>query len=115
MHAADLDLGHADLVCMAVPARDLPAVVAAHGERVRRQAALLVATRGLVSPDALPSDYVAQRIPARAVAALGGAAHAADAVAHGAALVVASADRDLLAQLRDVLGRAGFDVDATPD
>ena len=115
-HADELDLAHADLVCLAVPARALPAVVAAHGERVRPQAALLVATRGLVPPaGALPSAYLAERIPARAIAVLGGAAQAADAVAHGAALVVAAADRDLTAQLRDVLGRAGFDVEATSD
>ncbi len=36
MRASELELGGHDLVCLAVPARALPAVLAAHGERIPR-------------------------------------------------------------------------------
>ena len=52
---------------------------------------------------------------ARALAVLGGPGHAADALAHGAALVAASADADLRAQLRELLSGAGFAVETTTD
>ncbi len=38
MRAADLKLGGHDLICLAVPARALPAALAAHGERIPRRA-----------------------------------------------------------------------------
>ena len=48
MRAAELELGGHDLVCLAVPARALPAVIAAHGERItapRRRARALQGPR----------------------------------------------------------------------
>src|SRR5579884_3720289 len=45
--AADLELEGADLVCLAVPARALPAVLAGHGESIPRAAGLLVLSKGL--------------------------------------------------------------------
>ena len=114
--AAELDLAHADLVALAVPARDLPAAVASLGDRIPPQAAVLLVTKGLVpAVGELPSGYVGARVRARALAVLGGPGHAADALAHGAALVAASADADLRAQLRELLSSAGFAVETTAD
>ncbi len=114
--AADLKLGAHDLVCLAVPARSLPAVLAAHGERIPRRAGVLVLSKGLVPPlGTLPSAFAADRCNARAVAALGGPAHAAEVLAHGASVVLASLDRAFLRQLADALGAAGLDVSTTND
>ena len=114
--AADLDLGDQDLICLAVPARALPNVVAAHAERIPRRAGLLVLAEGLVPPlRSLPSAFVAERVSARAVAVIGGPAHAAGVLEHGASVVVASLDRGFARHLRDALGRAGFDVSKTDD
>jgi glycerol-3-phosphate dehydrogenase (NAD(P)+) len=115
-HAPELDLEHADLVVLAVPAKSLAGCVAAHADRIPARAGVLVLSKGLVAPlGTLPSAYVAERVSARAVACLGGPGHAADAVAHGASLVAASTDRDFAEQLADVLGSAGFDVQTTTD
>ena len=114
--AADLELGGHDLVCLAVPARGLPGVLAAHGERIPRRAGLLVVSKGLVPPlGTLPSAFAAERCRARAVAALGGPAHAAEALEHGASVVVASIDRAFSRQLGDVLRNAGLDVSISAD
>lgn len=114
--AADLELGVHDLVCLAVPARALPAVLAAHGERIPRRAGLLVLSKGLVPPlGTLPSAFAAERCRARAVAALGGPAHAADVLEHGASVVLASLDHGFARQLADALRAAGLDVSITTD
>jgi glycerol-3-phosphate dehydrogenase (NAD(P)+) len=116
MRAADLELEGADLVCLAVPARALPGVLAAHGERIPRAAGLLVLSKGLVPPlGTLPSAFACERCAARAVAVLGGPSHAAEAVQSGASVVVGSTDRALAKQLADVLRRAGLDVQITSD
>jgi glycerol-3-phosphate dehydrogenase len=113
--AADLDLTGRDLVVLAVPARALPAVTAAHGERIAAGAGVLVLSKGLVPPMAtLPSAFVAERVPA-GVACLGGPAHAADALANGAAVVLGAHDRALAKRIAEVLGRAGLDVQLTTD
>jgi glycerol-3-phosphate dehydrogenase (NAD(P)+) len=115
-HAPALELGAADLVCLAVPSRALPAVVGAHSERIPSRAGMVVLSKGLVAPlGTLPSAYVAERVPARAVASLGGPSHAGHALTNGASLVLASAQRDFGRQLADVLASAGFDVHATQD
>ena len=112
---AELELAHHDLVVLAVPARALPQVVAAHGARIPRRAGVLVLAKGLVPGGAQPSAYVAERTTARAVAVVGGPGHAADALANGAALVVASTDlafaKESVALLRD----AGLEAGATRD
>jgi glycerol-3-phosphate dehydrogenase (NAD(P)+) len=116
MRAAELDLTPHDLVCLAVPARSLPAVLAAHGGRIPRQSGLLVLSRGLVPPlGTLPSAFVAERCHARAVAVLGGPARPADLLEHGASVVLASVDRALRRQLGHVLRTAGWDVSVTAD
>ena len=50
MRAAELELAHHDLVCLAVPTRELPAAVAALGERIPARAGVLVLGKGLVAP-----------------------------------------------------------------
>jgi 1-acyl-sn-glycerol-3-phosphate acyltransferase len=114
--AAELELDAHDLICMAVPARALPAVMAAHGDKIPRRAGVLVLSKGLVPPlGTLPSAFVAERCAARAVAALGGPVEAADVLEHGASVVLASVDRAFRRQLTDALSTAGFEVTATGD
>ena len=114
--AAQLELGAHDLICLAVPARALPAVMAAQGERIPGHAGVLVLSKGLVPPlGTLPSAFVAERCAAHAVAALGGPADATEVLEHGAAIVLASLDRGFQRQLGDALRTAGLDVSSTSD
>ena len=116
MRASELELGAHDLVCLAVPAKSLPAALAAHGERIPQRAGVLVLSKGLVPPlGTIPSAFVSERCRARAVAALGGPSHAADALEHGASVVIACHERAFARQLSDLLRRAGMDVSVTAD
>jgi 1-acyl-sn-glycerol-3-phosphate acyltransferase len=116
LRAADLELSGHDLVCVAVPARALASVLAAHGERIPRRAGLLLLCKGVVPPlGVVPSEFVSSRSRARAIAVLGGPAHAADALEHGASVVLATADQGFGRQLADVLGAAGLEVSITRD
>jgi glycerol-3-phosphate dehydrogenase (NAD(P)+) len=114
--SVNLELDTHDLICLATPARALPAVMAAHGENIPRRAGVLVLSKGLVPPlGTLPSAFVAERCGARAVAALGGPAEAADVLEHGASVVLATIDRGFARQLKDALTTAGFEVSTTGD
>jgi glycerol-3-phosphate dehydrogenase (NAD(P)+) len=116
LRASELELGGHDLVCLAVPARSLPAVLAAHGERISRRVGVLVVSKGLVPPlGTLPSAFASERCNARAVAVLGGPAHAAEVLAHGASVVLASLDLGFARQLADALSVAQLDVSITND
>jgi 1-acyl-sn-glycerol-3-phosphate acyltransferase len=116
VRCADLELSRHDLVVLAVPARALPEVLAAHGAQIPNRAGLLIAAKGLVAPHGtLPSEFAAQRANVRAIASLGGPAHAADALDHGAALVVASADRGLRRQLTDLFNKAELYAEPSSD
>jgi 1-acyl-sn-glycerol-3-phosphate acyltransferase len=126
-----LDIAAADLVVLAVPSRELPAALAAHGARIPRHAGVLVLAKGLVAPASpaaaqvpaigraaagqAPTDYVAAHTTARAVACLGGPGHAADALANGASLVVATRDAAFGHQVRAALREAGLDVEVDAD
>ncbi len=111
-----LALDRADVVCFAVPAMALPDAVDAHAAAIPERAAVLVLSKGLVAPlGTLPSAYVAERVPARSVGCIGGPGHAADALDHGAALVVGSVDGIFATQLERVLRKAGFDTSTTSD
>jgi glycerol-3-phosphate dehydrogenase (NAD(P)+) len=115
-HAAELELAVHDLVCLAVPARDLPAVLAAHGSEIPQRAGVLVVSKGLVPPlGTLPSAYAAERVQARTVAALAGPSHAADALESGASVVLATLDDAFARELAHVLVGAGFDVQVSRD
>jgi glycerol-3-phosphate dehydrogenase (NAD(P)+) len=116
VRAAELELGSHDLICLAVPARALPGVMAGLGERIPRRAGLLVLCKGLVPPlGSLPSAFVSERCAARAVAALGGPSHAAEVLHNGAAVVVATHDSAFARQLAEVLRAARLDVSLSPD
>jgi 1-acyl-sn-glycerol-3-phosphate acyltransferase len=116
LRAAELELVGHDLICLAVPARALPGVVAAHGERIPKRAGLLVLCKGVVPPlGMVPSEFVSTRSRARAIAVLGGPSHAADALEHGASVVVASRNRAFARQLADALTTAGLEVSITQD
>jgi glycerol-3-phosphate dehydrogenase (NAD(P)+) len=83
--AGGVDLRHHDLVCFAVEPRELPATVAAHGDRVPGRAGVLVT-------DEAGAGYARPRTPhARAVAGPSGRPHGI-------------ADPGFLVQLNDLLG-----------
>ena len=91
--AGEIELAGVDLVCLAVPSAALPAAVGSLGDRIGSRTAVLLLTKGLVQPlGQLPSDYVGKRIRARSIASLGGPAHAREAAAGMAALVLGSSD-----------------------
>src|SRR5215211_3547808 len=114
--AADIELAGTDLICLAVPSSGLPAVAGSLADRIGQRSAVLLLTKGLVAPmGALPTDYVSDRVRARAFASLGGPALAGEAAAGTAALVLGSTDADLRAQLGDVFDRAGLVCERTRD
>ena len=116
LRASDLRLDDQDLVCLAVPAKALPAVMAAHGGDISSRVGVLVVSKGMVPPlGTLPSAFAAERCDARAVAVIGGPAHAAGLLESGAAIVVASLDKGFSRQLADALRAAGLDVSITGD
>jgi glycerol-3-phosphate dehydrogenase len=94
----------------------LPQAVGAVADRVSDRCSVLLLTKGVVAPlGRLPSEYVGERIRARAVASLGGPAHAREAVSGSAALVLASGDADLRDQLGEVFDRAGLVCERSRD
>ena len=116
VRSSELRFHHHDLVCVAVPARALPSVLAAHGERIPQRAGVLVLSKGLVPPlGTLPSAFVSERGAARAIASLGGPAHSAEVLEHGTSVVLASLDRAFARQLADTLGLVGLEVSITTD
>jgi 1-acyl-sn-glycerol-3-phosphate acyltransferase len=114
--AADIEVAGLDLVCLAVPSASLPAAVGALSDRIGSRTAVLLLSKGLVPPlGTRPGEYVDERIRSRAIAALGGPAHAKEAASGTAALALASRDEDLRAQLGDVFDRAGLICERTAD
>ena len=98
------------------PLESLPQAVGAIADRVGSRASMLLLTKGLIPPlGQLPSEYVGERVRARAIACLGGPAHAREAVSGSAALVLGSADRDLRNQLGEVFDRAGLVCERSGD
>ncbi|MGH2892962.1 MAG: 1-acyl-sn-glycerol-3-phosphate acyltransferase, partial [Solirubrobacteraceae bacterium] len=91
LRASDLSLEGSDIVCLAVAAKALPAVMAAHGGRITSRAGVLVVSKGVVPPlGTLPSAFAAERCKARAVAVLGGPANATEMLERGGSVVVVS-------------------------
>jgi glycerol-3-phosphate dehydrogenase (NAD(P)+) len=114
--ASDIELAGLDLVCLAIPSGSLPQAVGAIADRVSDRSSVLLLTKGLIAPlGQLPAEYVGERIRARAVACLGGPAHAAEAVSGSAALVLGSGDADLRDQLGEVFDRAGLVCERSRD
>jgi glycerol-3-phosphate dehydrogenase (NAD(P)+) len=113
---SQIELGGLDLVCLAIPSASMPQAVGAIADQVGARSAVLLLTKGLVGPQGqLPSEYVGERVRARAVACLGGPAHAREAVSGSAALVLGSDDADLRSQIGDVFDRAGLVCERSDD
>jgi glycerol-3-phosphate dehydrogenase (NAD(P)+) len=114
--ASEVELAGLDLVCLAIPSGSLPQAVGSIADRIGTRAAVLLLTKGLVAPRGLlPAEYVGERVRARAIASLGGPAHAREAVSGSAALVLGSADDDLRDQLGGVFDRAGLFCERSRD
>jgi glycerol-3-phosphate dehydrogenase (NAD(P)+) len=114
--ASEIELAGLDLVCLAIPSGSLPQAVGAIADQVSDRSSVLLLTKGLIAPlGQLPAEYVGERIRARAVACLGGPAHAAEAVSGSAALVLGSGDADLRDQLGEVFDRAGLVCERSRD
>jgi glycerol-3-phosphate dehydrogenase (NAD(P)+) len=114
--AAAIELAGLDLICLAIPSKSLPQAVGAIADRVSARSSVLLLTKGLIAPQGqLPAEYVGERVRARAIACLGGPAHAREAVSGSAALVLGSADPDLRAQLGKVFDRAGLVCERSGD
>ena len=114
--ATEIELAGCDLICLAVPSSSLPNVVGSLADRIGSRASVLLLSKGFVQPmGALPNEYVSERVRARALACLGGPAHAREATAGMAALVLGSADPDLRAMLGEVFDRAGLVCERTDD
>jgi glycerol-3-phosphate dehydrogenase (NAD(P)+) len=114
--ASQIELAGLDLICLAIPSKSLPQAVGAIADRVGGRSSVLLLTKGLVAPQAqLPAEYVGERVRARAIACLGGPAHAREAVSGSAALVLGSADVDLRVQLGEVFDRAGLVCERSGD
>jgi glycerol-3-phosphate dehydrogenase (NAD(P)+) len=114
--AAEIELAGLDLICLAIPSKSLPQAVGAIADRVGDRSSVLLLTKGLIAPQGqLPAEYVGERVRARALACLGGPAHAREAVSGSAALVLGSADVDLRDQLGEVFDRAGLVCERSRD
>jgi len=114
--ATAIELAGLDLICLAIPSKQLPQAVGAIGDRVSARSSVLLLTKGLIAPQGqLPAEYVGERVRARAIACLGGPAHAREAVSGSAALVLGSADEDLRAQIGEVFDRAGLVCERSAD
>ena len=113
---SEIEFAGVDLVCFAMPARDLPQAVAQVGAQVGERTAVLLLSKGLVPPlGQQPSRYVGDRVRSRALACLGGPAHASEMVDEGASVVLASTCADLRGQLGEALERAALVVEPTAD
>jgi 1-acyl-sn-glycerol-3-phosphate acyltransferase len=113
--AAALELEHHDLVVLAVAPRRLPAVLAAHGERIPGRAGVLVAGTHQAPAEAEQTvARVAHGVAARAVAYVA-VPEDAGALVDGGAVALASADAAFLAQVATALRAAGLDVSRCPD
>jgi 1-acyl-sn-glycerol-3-phosphate acyltransferase len=114
--ASKIELAGLDLICLAIPSKSLPQAVGAIADRVGGRSSVLLLTKGLIAPQGqLPAEYVGERVRARALACLGGPAHAREAVSGSAALVLGSADVDLRDQLGEVFDRAGLVCERSGD
>jgi glycerol-3-phosphate dehydrogenase len=114
--ASSIELAGLDLICLAIPSKQLPQAVGAIADRVSSRSAVLMLTKGLIAPGGqLPSEYVGERVRARAIACLGGPAHAREAVSGSAALVLGSADEELRVQIGEVFDRAGLVCERSRD
>jgi 1-acyl-sn-glycerol-3-phosphate acyltransferase len=108
---SQLEFHRYDLVVFAVSASDLPEAVTEYGPRLQHRTGVLVRATGLVPPlGTLPSGYVAERLDAWAVGALGG-----DVLEAEASVVVASSDDAFARQVQMALRAAKLKATRTAD
>ena len=100
-----------------MPSSALPNVVGALADRIGSRASVLLLSKGFVQPmGALPNEYVSERVRARAIACLGGPAHAREAVAGMAAEKIpgrigqASEALDSVPLIAETVAGAGIDA-----
>ncbi|WP_249010155.1 1-acyl-sn-glycerol-3-phosphate acyltransferase [Conexibacter sp. DBS9H8] len=111
--AQKVDLYGHDLICLAVPAAALPAVMDAHGDQIPRSAGVLVLSTGTVPPlGTRPSAYVGERCRARALAVV---ALEEPWPQTGAAATVAASEKGFARQMSDVLRDLGLSVSVERD
>jgi glycerol-3-phosphate dehydrogenase (NAD(P)+) len=110
-------VARADHVFLAVPSRDIDAVVAAlGGASLSPRCAVISVAKGLASSSGLPPTMVlSAAFGGHRVAALGGPAHAQEMVHAGAALVVASSDEQLARTLAQIFTHAGVVCEQSND
>jgi glycerol-3-phosphate dehydrogenase (NAD(P)+) len=114
--ASEIEFSTQDVVVFACAARELPTAVAAYAGRIPARSGVLVLSKGLVAPlGTLPSEFVSERVRARAVACLGGPVQDPAELDHGASLVLACADEPFGLQLSKTLEAGGFDTSLTAD
>jgi glycerol-3-phosphate dehydrogenase (NAD(P)+) len=114
--ASAIELAGLDLICLAIPSKSLPQAVGSIADRVSSRSSVLMLTKGMIAPQGqLPSEYVGERVRARAIACLGGPAHAREAVSGSAALVLGSADEELRVQIGEVFDKAGLVCERSRD
>ncbi len=110
-------LVRADYVFLAVPSKEIASVVdlLRRGPLSGRSAVVSVA-KGLVPPHGdPPSTVLRNALSGRAVACIGGPAHAQEMVHSGAGLVVASEQEELARELAQVFTRAGVVCEVSND
>jgi glycerol-3-phosphate dehydrogenase (NAD(P)+) len=114
---ASAGVARADLVFLAVPSRALADVIdGLAAARLAERAAVVSVAKGLVPPDGTPPTLALARVlGTSSVASLGGPAHAQEMVHEGAALVAASAERELAQLLARVLTRSGVVCELSDD
>ncbi len=116
MTVAEADLSRTELLCLAVPARELPTALAGVGDRLPPDLGVLVLTKGLIGPEGeLPSRFVQRISGSRPVACLGGPGHALEAVQVGATLVVGTQDSHFSALVATAFRRGGIECDTSSD
>jgi 1-acyl-sn-glycerol-3-phosphate acyltransferase len=111
-----IDWRDVDVACLAVPSLSLPVALDSLAPETPAGLGVLVLSKGLVAPAGIsPSRLTLERLGDRPVACLGGPAHAAESVARGASLTVASPDRTFAARLAGALRKGGVVCESSTD
>jgi glycerol-3-phosphate dehydrogenase (NAD(P)+) len=110
-------VARADYVFLAVPSGGLDEVIAGlRAAGLGPRAAVVSVAKGLVPPQGNPPTVMlSASFGARRAACIGGPAHAQEMVHAGAALVAASSDEQLTAQLAQIFTRAGVVCEQSND
>ncbi len=107
VNAGKLDLYGHDLICLAVPAASLPAVMDAHGDQIPHNAGVLVLTKGVSTCASVAGAWTGEASRARALAVL---VVEGEQPERGARAQIVSTDRGFARQISDVLKDIGMSV-----